>query len=64
MLIETIQDAKGHTGSPTLLAPARKRDVDIDRATMYQTIDLLEKLGLSDELDLMHLSGGKHFIRL
>jgi len=61
VLIETIQDAKGHIDAPTLLAMARKRDASVDRATVYRTIDLLKKHGLIDELDLMHLTGEKHF---
>jgi Fur family ferric uptake transcriptional regulator len=61
VLIETIQEAKGHIDAPTLLALARKRDASIDRATVYRTIDLLKRRGLIDELDLMHLTGEKHF---
>jgi Fur family ferric uptake transcriptional regulator len=61
VLIETIQEAKGHIDALTLLAMARKRDASIDRATVYRTIDLLKKRGLIDELDLMHLTGEKHF---
>lgn len=61
VLIETIQQAEGHVDAPTLLALARKRDSSIDRATVYRTIDLLKKLRLIDELDLMHLTGEKHF---
>lgn len=60
-LIETIQEAEGHIDAPTLLAMARKRDSSIDRATVYRTIDLLKRRGLIDELDLMHLTGEKHF---
>jgi len=61
VLIETIQNAKEHIDAPTLLAMARKRDTSIDRATVYRTIDLLKKHGLIDELDLMHLTGEKHY---
>ena len=61
VLIETIQEAKGHIDAPTLLAMARRRDASVDRATVYRTIDLLKKRGLVDELDLMHLTGEKHF---
>ncbi len=61
VLIEAIQEAEGHIDAPTLLAMARKRDSSIDRATVYRTIDLLKRRGLIDELDLMHLTGEKHF---
>jgi Fur family transcriptional regulator, ferric uptake regulator len=61
VLIETIQEAREHIDAPTLLAVARRRDASIDRATVYRTLDLLKKRGLIDELDLMHLTGEKHF---
>jgi len=61
VLIETIQEAEGHLDAPTLLAMARQRDRSIDRATVYRTIDLLKRRRLIDELDLMHLTGEKHF---
>lgn len=61
VLVETIQDAKQHLDAATLLKLARKRDAEIDRATVYRTIELLKKLRLIDELDLMHLNGEKHY---
>ena len=61
ILIETIQDAARHLDAAALLALARKRDDGINRATVYRTLELLKKLRLIDELDLMHLNGEKHF---
>lgn len=60
-LIETIQAADGHMDAASLLEQARKRDPRINRATVYRTLELLKKLRLVDELDLMHLDGEKHF---
>jgi Fur family ferric uptake transcriptional regulator len=60
-LIEVIQDATEHLDASALLDLARKREPKIDRATVYRTLELLKKLGLIDELDLMHLEGEKHF---
>lgn len=60
-LIETIQAADNHLDAASLLKEARKRDHRIDRATVYRTLDLLKRLRLVDELDLMHLEGEKHF---
>lgn len=60
-LIETIQQATTHLDAASLLKQARERDPNIDRATVYRTIELLKRLGLIDELDLMHLDGEKHF---
>jgi Fur family transcriptional regulator, ferric uptake regulator len=61
VLIETIQEATTHLDANTLLNLARKRDPDINRATVYRTIELLKELGMIDELDLMHLNGEKHY---
>jgi len=60
-LIETIQRADAHLDAATLLSRTRERDPNIDRATVYRTIELLKRLGLIDELDLMHLNGEKHY---
>ena len=61
ILIEIMQEADRHLDAATLLAMAQKRDRQINRATVYRTIELLKKLRLVDELDLMHLNGEKHF---
>lgn len=60
-LIETIQQATSHLDAASLLTEARKRDPNIDRATVYRTIDLLKRIGMIDELDLMHIEGEKHY---
>ena len=60
-LIEVIQEAKEHLDADSLLDRARKRLANLDRATVYRTIELLKKLRMIDELDLMHLEGEKHY---
>jgi Fur family ferric uptake transcriptional regulator len=60
-VISVIQEAQSHLDAGSLLDLARKREPGIDRATVYRTIELLKKLRLIDELDLMHLEGEKHF---
>ena len=60
-LVETIQSAERHLDAASLLEQARKRDPRINRATVYRTLELLKRLRLVDELDLMHLQGEKHF---
>lgn len=61
ILISTIQEATTHLDAASLLKQARERDPRIDRATVYRTIELLKKLGMINELDLMHLNGEKHY---
>jgi Fur family ferric uptake transcriptional regulator len=60
-LIETMEKAEGHLDASTLLKLARKKNPNIDRATVYRTLELLKRLSLIDELDLMHLEGEKHY---
>jgi Fur family ferric uptake transcriptional regulator len=61
LLVEIIQNSPRHLDAASLLEVARKRDEDIDRATVYRTIALLKRHGLIDELDLMHIEGEKHY---
>jgi Fur family transcriptional regulator, ferric uptake regulator len=61
VLVGIIQDSPRHLDAASLLDLARKRDPDIDRATVYRTIALLKDCGLIDELDLMHIEGEKHY---
>jgi Fur family transcriptional regulator, ferric uptake regulator len=60
-LVEVIQEAREHLDAASLLELARQREPNIDRATVYRTLELLKKLRLIDELDLMHLYGEKHY---
>ncbi|HTS69715.1 MAG TPA: Fur family transcriptional regulator [Terriglobia bacterium] len=61
VLIETLQESGEHLDAAKLLELARERDPAIDRATVYRTLEILKKLRLIDELDLMHLNGEKHY---
>src|SRR6185295_13827294 len=61
VLAEVIQAASEHLDAESLLRLARQRDPEIDRATVYRTLELLKKLRLIDELDLMHINGEKHY---
>jgi Fur family ferric uptake transcriptional regulator len=60
-IVEVIQEAKEHLDAGALLELARQREPNVDRATVYRTIELLKELRLIDELDLMHLEGEKHY---
>ena len=61
VLVGVIQDSERHLDAATLLERARQLDPGVNRATVYRTIELLKRLRLIDELDLMHLNGEKHF---
>jgi Fur family ferric uptake transcriptional regulator len=64
VLLEIMQDSGEHLDAASLLRLARERDASIDRATVYRTLELLKKMRLVDELDLMHLNGEKHYYEL
>lgn len=61
VLIEEIQRADQHLDAALLFERVRQKDAHVDRATVYRTLGLLKRLGLIDELDLMHLNGEKHY---
>jgi Fur family ferric uptake transcriptional regulator len=61
LLVGIIQDSPRHLDAARLLELARKKDAEIDRATVYRTLALLKGHGLIDELDLMHIEGEKHY---
>ena len=55
-IVEVIQEAKEHLDA-RLCSNWPQREPNVDRATIYRTIELLKELRLIDELDLMHLEG-------
>ena len=63
-VLEAMEQAGGHLDAAELLERASKRAEGLDRATVYRTIDLLKRLGLVDELDLMHVEGEKHYYEI
>lgn len=61
ILVEIIQGADGHLDAIALWERARTQDPTINKVTVYRTLGMLKKYGLVDELDLMHLEGGRHY---
>ncbi|HWB85095.1 MAG TPA: Fur family transcriptional regulator [Bryobacteraceae bacterium] len=60
-VVAVIQEARSHLDAGSLLDKARVQEPNIDRATVYRTIELLKRLRLIDKLNLMHLEGEKHY---
>src|SRR5581483_11028346 len=60
-ILSIVETAKQHLDASQILRRARKLDPQVDRVTVYRTLNLLKRQGLIDELDLMHLEGEKHF---
>jgi Fur family ferric uptake transcriptional regulator len=61
LLAELLEGARKHLDAETVFRLARRRDPAIHRATVYRTLNSLKRLGLVDELDLMHVTGERHF---
>ena len=61
LLAELLEGAEKHLDADAVLERAQRQDPTIHRATVYRTLHRLKKLGLIDELDLMHVSGERHY---
>ena len=61
VLLDLIDKTGIHLDAEQLYALAKKKDPKINRVTVYRTISMLKEVGMVDELDLMHWSGGQHY---
>ena len=64
ILADLLDSADEHLDAEAVYQRARKKDPHIHRATVYRTLNRLKKLGLVDELDLMHVTGDRHFYEI
>lgn len=61
VLLSLIDKTGLHLDAEQLYELAKQKDPKINRVTVYRTISMLKEVGLVDELDLMHWSGGQHY---
>lgn len=61
VLAELLEEARTHLDAESVFRLARRKDPRVHRATVYRTLNSLKRLGLVDELDLMHVTGERHF---
>ena len=61
IILGVMETAEQHLDAAQILRRVHKIDPGIDRVTVYRTLSLLKRQGLIDELDLMHLTGDKHY---
>jgi Fur family ferric uptake transcriptional regulator len=61
VVVKVMESAARHMDAGEILDVAQKIDPNINRVTVYRTLELLKHLGLIDELDLLHLRGHRHF---
>jgi Fe2+ or Zn2+ uptake regulation protein len=64
ILAELLENASEHLDAEEVYKLASRKDPRIHRATVYRTLNTLKKLGLIDELDLMHVRGDRHFYEI
>ena len=64
LLAELFESAEQHLDAEEVYRRAQRRDPEIHRATIYRTLKTLKKLGLIDELDLMHVNGERHYYEI
>lgn len=64
ILADLLENADEHLDAEKVYLLARRKDPKIHRATVYRTLNTLKKLGLVDELDLMHVTGDRHFYEI
>ena len=60
-LLEVMDHAERHLTADAILERAQKIDPRVHRVTVYRTLEMLKKLGLLDELDLLHIHGHGHY---
>ena len=64
LLARLLEQATEHLDAESVYRRARSIDPSIHRATVYRTLNTLKKMGLVDELDLMHVSGERHYYEI
>ena len=64
VLAELLESSDDHLDAEAVYRLARRKDPSIHRATVYRTLNTLKRLGLVDELDLMHVAGERHFYEI
>ena len=61
VLLEVMDQAERHLSADAILERAQKIDPNVHRVTVYRTLEMLKRLGLLDELDLLHINGHRHY---
>jgi len=61
LIFSILESAKTHLNAKEILARAQEIDPGIDQVTIYRNLGVLKRLGVVDELDLLHLQGDQHY---
>jgi Fur family transcriptional regulator, ferric uptake regulator len=61
VIAEVLQKAGEHLDAAEVLRRARQQMPGLHLATVYRALESLKRLGIIDELDLMHVNGTGHY---
>ena len=61
VIADVLQEAGEHLDAPEVLRRAQQQMPGLHLATVYRALESLKKLGIIDELDLMHVNGHGHY---
>jgi Fur family ferric uptake transcriptional regulator len=61
LIFEILESAETHLNAKQILELAQRIEPSIDQVTIYRNLGLLKRLGVVDELDLLHLKGDEHY---
>ncbi|MDH3285769.1 MAG: transcriptional repressor [Acidobacteriota bacterium] len=63
-IARVLEQADDHLDIDQITKRARKADPSVHRATVYRTVGILKKIGMVDELDLLHIRGDRHYYEI
>lgn len=61
LIFSILESAPTHLNAKQILEEARKKDPGIDQVTVYRNLSVMKRMGVIDELDLLHLRGEEHY---
>src|SRR3990170_5774101 len=61
LIFSILESAQTHLNAKQILEEAQRIDPGIDQVTIYRNLAVLKRLGVVDELDLLHLQGDQHY---
>lgn len=61
LIFSILESAQTHLNAKQILEEAQRVDPGIDQVTIYRNLAVLKRLGVVDELDLLHLQGDQHY---
>jgi Fur family ferric uptake transcriptional regulator len=64
VIARVLEEAEDHLDIDQITERARRTDPSVHRATVYRTIATFKKIGLVDELDLLHIRGDRHYYEI